>query len=130
QHVDAHCGANGDAELDLIVERLPGDQEVRCGVEPCTDGVGFVGRLQSAPCHDTTGCKGVVELAFDEDGVAHRPVDAQAWHCGVVRRRLEKGTVATEGHHKITGMVAAEPDVHCKAAGNPTGRHENVRLGR
>ena len=123
-HVDRHadeeadpkpepCG-DRDADADVVVKRVPLDEEVRVRHERRVDARLVVGDLEASAGHHAAAGQREVRLALDDDRVADRPVEAETRHDRELERFHERGVVAAECEHEL---VPEEPHEEGEASG-------------
>src|SRR5580700_9345847 len=122
-NLDAEACADGDADADVVVEGVPGKQEVTVGGKPDLQPVRPVGGFHAGAGHDAGIGEGEVGLALDVDDAEEGPVIAEARNIGVFRLLVECGVVAA---HSKQELRAREPHEVGEAAGELTVRTEEV----
>jgi len=106
--------AHRDADLDVVLEGIPRDQEVGVGFEPGADGARVEHRLQPAARHDAARRQREVGLALDDDQARHLPVEAETGHRREAAGGLEGGVIAAQCEQEL-GL--SEPHEERETAG-------------
>ena len=111
---DPEARAHFDADDDVVVEGIPGDQEIAVGGEPELDPVRPVRRFHAGAGHHAGIGEREVGFALEVDDAEQVPVIAEARHHGIFGQRVERRVIAAERQQELRLL---EPHEVRKSAG-------------
>src|ERR1035437_9234939 len=117
---------HGDPKIDLVVEGIPGDEEVGVSGEPDVGAGDAVSDLKASAGHDAGVGEGKVALALHGGSDGQAPAEAEARDIGELGGLQEMGIVAADGDDELT---LREPHEVGKAAGELAVLVEDVGVG-
>ena len=111
---DPEARADFDADDDVVVEGVPGDQEIAVGGEPELDPVRPVCRFHAGAGHHAGVGEREVGFALEVNDAEQVPVIAEARHHGIFGQRVERRVIAAERQQELRLL---EPHEVRKSAG-------------
>ena len=89
-----------DAAVEIVVERIPLDQNVEMSREPRADSVNRGGSFQASAAHECRTSDREVRFPFDLDTVAHLPAETEARHIREFGRLLKCRMITADGKQR------------------------------
>ncbi len=116
--INGHARGDAGIDVDFIAERIEIDDAVGAELHLRPSRAEVSGRQQHAPGHESFRRQSEVVLAFDDDGIAHRPVESQPRHIRITVA-VELRMISAECQNELSAVWTFEPGYECEAAGQP-----------